>query len=119
MGYSIFYLKAKLLKVDSTIDLINNEEFKHELGHFDKTKEKYESMKMDLIDSIRKLESIDMSLPVFSMFQTRRESLNMTIREVSDKTKISCSTISRIENGCNCSYDNAIQLHSFYTNNGV
>lgn len=47
-------------------------------------------------------------------FLAERKSRNLSQREVSEKTGISSSTISRIEKGKSCKHENYLKLTRFY-----
>jgi len=52
-------------------------------------------------------------------FKERRQALNMSMQDVTDKTNISKATISRIERGCDAFYNTVIVLDKFYSENGA
>lgn len=52
-------------------------------------------------------------------FKERRQTLNMSMQDVTDKTKISKATISRIERGRDAFYNTIIALDRFYSENGA
>lgn len=58
-------------------------------------------------------------MPSLIDFKSRRQKLKLTLREVSEKTNVSISTISRIENGKGAEYTTVKALHEWYASNGV
>ena len=52
-------------------------------------------------------------------FKERRQTLNMSMQDVTDKTKISKANISRIERGRDALYNTIIALDRFYSKNGA
>ncbi len=52
-------------------------------------------------------------------FKERRQTLNMSMQDVTDKTNISKATISRIERGNDAFYNTVITLDKFYSENGA
>ncbi|WP_340114194.1 helix-turn-helix domain-containing protein [Maribellus mangrovi] len=52
-------------------------------------------------------------------FKERRRKLNMSMQDVTDKTKISKATISRIERGGDAFFKTVMQLNKFYSDNGA
>lgn len=58
-------------------------------------------------------------MPSLEQFKERRKQLGMSLRQVAAKSDVSPATISRIENGNKCEYDNVKKLNDFYCSNGV
>lgn len=58
-------------------------------------------------------------MPSLTGFKARRESLSLSLRDVANKTRVSPSTISRIERGSEADYSNVKILHEWYVKNGV
>ena len=52
-------------------------------------------------------------------FKERRQKLNMSMQNVTDKTDISKATISRIERGQDAFYKTIVALDKFYSDNGA
>lgn len=54
-----------------------------------------------------------------SLFKQRRQKLNLSMQDVTNKTDISKATISRIERGNDAFYDTVMKLDKFYSDNGA
>lgn len=65
----------------------------------------------------------DSVLNIFSVipryFKERRQRLNMSMQDVTDKTDISKATISRVERGQDAFFKTVVTLDRFYSDNGV
>ena len=58
-------------------------------------------------------------IPPLTDFCRRRRLLNMSMQDVTDKTGVSKSTISRLEAGKDAFYNTILILEKFYRDNGV
>lgn len=60
-----------------------------------------------------------LTMPSYSDMRSYRQELNLSLREVSQKTSVLPGTISRIENGKNCNHSYWIELFHFYKSMGA
>jgi DNA-binding Xre family transcriptional regulator len=79
------------------------------------TKEMYVLAKKIVENYEKQQLGIPVAMPRF--FKVRRISLNLSMQDVTDKTGISKSTISRIEQGKKAFFDTVMTLDKFYFDN--
>lgn len=72
-------------------------------------------------ETLKKAQGQVLNLPVVMprYFKERRQRLNMSMQDVTDKTDISKATISRIERGQDAFYKTIVALDKFYSDNGA
>lgn len=73
----------------------------------------------DIAERIVKSFAIPVVMPSLLHFKERRDKLKLTLRQVAKETNISAATISRIERGEECFYNNVKALNDWYTSNGA